>query len=422
MTRPRAPRLAARLGWLALVGLAAGLIATAAPVRYRQLATVSTKAASLAGQLRPQDLAVLEQARFPIGWYAGYITAAETAAALVYVALAAVVSWLRPGDRAAALVSFVCVSMPLSLPLLGALESVSPTWALPLLAARAVWVTSMVWLLFTFPDGRFVPGWTLWPALGLLAYALTWLVNPAWAPRFSYGAGLVWRDIPLIAVMLGMFGFGLAAQVYRYRNVSGAVQRQQTKWVVLGFSVFGLLSAAGVTGLVYSSLTRPDSLDLGVRLGGPTLLLVGLAAIPATISLSILRYRLWDIDLLIRRTLVYTLLTAVLAGVYFGSVAVLQILYTALGGQPSAVGIVASTLAIAALFSPLRRRVQNLIDRRFYRRKVDAAKTLTEFGRAARDETDLERLSARLVDVVRDTFEPAHVTFWQPTAPDQQRR
>ncbi len=137
-----------------------------------------------------------------------------------------------------------------------------------------------------------------------------------------------------------------------------------------------------------------------------------MATIPIAADVAILRHRLYDIDVLINRTLVYGLLTAALALVYFGGVASLQHVFRTLTGQDSTLAIVASTFAIAALFGPLRHRIQSLIDRRFYRRKYDAAKTLEVLSARLRNETDLERLSGGSLEVVRETMQPEHASLW----------
>jgi hypothetical protein len=142
------------------------------------------------------------------------------------------------------------------------------------------------------------------------------------------------------------------------------------------------------------------------------LVVVGVVGLPVAVSMAILRYHLYNIDLIINRTLVYGSLTAVLASLYFGSIVSLQLLFRALTGEGSQLVVVASTLAIAALFNPLRRRLQGFIDRRFYRRKYDAAKTLEAFSAKLREETDLDALSDDLVGVVRETMQPSHVSLW----------
>jgi hypothetical protein len=145
---------------------------------------------------------------------------------------------------------------------------------------------------------------------------------------------------------------------------------------------------------------------------GFTLTTIGLVGLPVSMGIAILRYRLYEIDLIINRTLVYGALTAILASLYFGSVTALQYLFSLLTGQGNTLAIVATTLAIAALFNPLRRRIQGVIDRRFYRRKYDAAKTLEAFGAKLRDQTDLEKLSEDLGEVVDETMQPSHISLW----------
>src|SRR5215218_1272396 len=140
--------------------------------------------------------------------------------------------------------------------------------------------------------------------------------------------------------------------------------------------------------------------------------IVGVMSIPISMGIAILRYRLYEIDLLINRTLVYGLLTATLVAIYFGGIVLLQGLFVALTGEQSTLAVVASTLLIAALFTPFRRRIQSFIDRRFYSRKYDARKTLEAFSAKLRNETNLEALSGDLVGVVRETMQPAHVSLW----------
>jgi hypothetical protein len=151
--------------------------------------------------------------------------------------------------------------------------------------------------------------------------------------------------------------------------------------------------------------------------------LVGILGVPTAVGIAITRYRLYDIDILINRTLVYGTLTATLVALYLVGIVVLQRLFVFLTGQQSTLAVVASTLLIAALFNPLRRSLQSFIDRRFYRRKYDARKTLERFSAQLRDETDLDTLSDDLVGVVRETMQPAHASLWlrpDTTSRDQQ--
>ena len=190
----------------------------------------------------------------------------------------------------------------------------------------------------------------------------------------------------------------------RLRRV-GWVERQQIKW-------FAYTTAVVISGIILKNTVYPA---VGVRWvwwAGFVLTVVGLAGNPIGMGVAILRYRLYGIDVLINRTLVYGSLTAVLALVYVGSVVLLQGAFRALTGQESQLAAVASTLAIAGLFIPVRRRMQSFVDRRFYRRKYDATKTLEAFGAKLRDETDLDVLDAELVVVVRETMQPTHVSLW----------
>jgi two-component system, NarL family, sensor kinase len=205
----------------------------------------------------------------------------------------------------------------------------------------------------------------------------------------------------------------IAAMVSGYRRSPDAVTRQKIRWVFFGFLLAGL-SALTLWDLPYAVLGHP-------LVSTSAVMLLALPY-PLAIAIAILRYRLFDIDLIIRRTLVYGALTASLALLYWGSVVALQRVSYALVGQGSDLAIVGSTLTIAALFQPLRRRLQTIIDRRFYRRSYDASRVLVAFGAVARDEVDLGRLVDALVAAVDETMRPAHTSLWLSPAPGVHRR
>jgi len=260
---------------------------------------------------------------------------------------------------------------------------------------------------FVFPDGRFVPRWSRWVVLLFFAMPVLYVLFPH----------SILVEPPMAAnllIFLGLWTCCALAQVYRYRRVSGPVERQQTKWVVFGLTVCVAFLVGFLLPVVFFPvLTRPGVLSLvfdltGLTIGGS----LGLLLIPLSIGAAILRYRLYDIDVIINRALVYVTLTLTLAAVYFVSVALLQYLLRSLTGQDEQLTIVASTLGIAALFQPLRRRIQSTIDRRFYRRKYDAARTLGAFSARLRNDRDLEQLRADLLSVTRETMQPSHVSLW----------
>jgi hypothetical protein len=254
-----------------------------------------------------------------------------------------------------------------------------------------------VLLVLLFPDGKLPHrGW--W-AVVLMAVCGTALLNYR---AVTWPGGVEELGILGEAILLVSFVASLIPVIVRLQSAE-ARERQQFKWFAYGTAVF-----LGALFLMYAAF----------EIGGPwaqfVVIVTGLSAIPVAVGIAILRYRLYDIDRLISRTLVYGSLTLMLALVYFGSVTATQALFTALTDQeelPQLV-VVASTLLIAALFNPLRKRIQSFIDRRFYRRKYDARKTLEAFSAKLRDETDLDALRADLVGVVGETMQPAHVSLW----------
>ena len=278
--------------------------------------------------------------------------------------------------------------------------------------------TALGYFLVAFPDGRFVPRWS-WLLVVLLLMQTILFEIPG---PFSI---LSWPLPLFIAELLLMYGGLVGVQIYRYVRVSSYSQRQQTKWVVFGFA--GLLALDllyGLIGILFPGLAAPDST---YQLINGTLPSVTYLIFPLSVGIAILRSRLWDIDVLIRRTLVYTILTVILALIYVGLVFIFGTLLRDFLGleQQNPLGIVASTLVIAALFQPLRHGLQKVIDRRFYRSKYDAAKTLTNFSTTLRGEIDLAQLSDHLVTVVQETMQPSSVWLWlrkperRPSSGDQ---
>jgi hypothetical protein len=291
----------------------------------------------------------------------------------------------------------------------------------------AAWIDNWSWIpsagaavavLVLFPDGRLLsPRWRLAAACLLGGAAGTtilylWQSGPM---RSSLPIDNPFAiDAPWVGAV-GVAGFvalavglvlALAAVVWRLRR-AGGVEREQMKWLFYAASLLPLVVGVGLLAQLPAFSAVP-----GVALASQIVTLAALLAIPIAMGIAILRHRLYDIDVLINRTLVYGLLTVLLALAYLGSVVVFQAVFRAFSGERSQLAVVGSTLAIAALFSPLRRRVQDFIDRRFYRRKYDAAQALAEFAAAARDETDLDTLAARLVGVVDETVQPKSVSLW----------
>ena len=228
--------------------------------------------------------------------------------------------------------------------------------------------------------------------------------------RLAVAAPALWS-----LVFLLFLATNIIAPVYRYRRVSTLVQRQQTKWVVFGVTA-ALVSLALLIApaLVDPALDRPGTL---YHIVVETAVYVVMLLIPLSIGMAILRARLFEIDVIINRTLVYGALTGLLAAVYFASVVVLQSLFRAVAGQDSNLAIVVATLAAAGLFQPLRGRVQQFIDRRFYRRKYDAVQILAAFSARLRDEVDLDELRADLLAVVREAMQPERASLWLRPAP-----
>jgi hypothetical protein len=273
-----------------------------------------------------------------------------------------------------------------------------------------------------FPTGR-PPSrrwnWVIWLAVGMwLFFVVSGSFLDTLVPTSSGDWSLpnpigfipieVWNGPVLILWGIGLLTMVSASVVslfLRFRRAQ-SVEREQIKWLLFVGAIFVV-----VYGLTFV-LTNSNDEWLGNGLSN-LLFTLSILAFPVAIAIAIFRYRLYDVDVVIRKTLLYAVLTALLALVYFGSVILLQQLFGALTGiEQSTLAVVVSTLVIAALFTPLRRRIQDTIDRRFYRKKYNAQQVLAQFALTARDETDLDALLAELVRVVDETLQPEHVSVW----------
>ncbi|MBP8291923.1 MAG: hypothetical protein KAX65_04065 [Caldilineaceae bacterium] len=286
------------------------------------------------------------------------------------------------------------------------------------------WWTTLILSAFYFPDGHAYPRWLspVLPAIMVLALVtggvmslsptqLPYTGTPA-NPFFVPGAQAVNEVVTMIYIVfvlpliVGVF----VSPLLRYRHAD-FVQRQQIKW----FAWWSAIIFAPYLVFYFTLiLAYPELSDAPPVLQAIGSVLVGLVGIcpPIIITFSILRYRLYDIDVIIRKTLLYTATSALLAFVFFGSVILLQRIFEAVTGQQSQLAIVLSTLAIAAIFNPLRNRIQAGIDRRFYRKKYDAQQVLAQFALVTRDETEMDKLTAELGRVVQETVQPEGVTVW----------
>ena len=351
-----------------------------------------------------EDLrAALQTAGLSVSAWMAMRLAAELLTTLGFVGLGLALFLRRSNDRIALFTSLFLVTFGIVSS--NSISALAVEYAN--LAGWLRWLVGLPWIgfyvfFYTFPDGRFVPRWTaVWAPIILLVFM---------ASASSAESTPTWLMFGLLAMT---FLSALFAQMYRYARVSNATQRAQARWVVFAIAVIALgeLIGQGLLPVIFPSLI----VDGPTRLTYSMILVLGIPVfllVPLSIVIAITRYRLFDIDVIIRKSLVYGLLTALLAFVYFGSIVLLQALFDRVTGEQSPVIIVISTLLIAALFTPLRRRVQDVIDRRFYRKKYDAAQVLAAFALTARDEISLEALTAELVHVVQETMQPEQVSVW----------
>lgn len=363
------------------------------------------------GQLNTQALSALHAMGLPVQAFAAWDDLLVLVSIAVFAGVGGLIIWRRQ-DRIGILAGFTLVlfggiTFPLGSPM-EVLQNEGPVWGPPaniLALAGSIGITLFI---FMFPDGRFVPRW-------MVIFAVTGSVQDCLS-YLAPGSALDAQDGTSVNAFLSILWLSglvtmVAVQVYRYRTVSNPVERQQTKWVVLGIAT-ALLSFLV---MIFLLGTIPVvSQSGGVFLLIDTVFRLVMLPIPLGIGFAMLRYRLWDVDVLINRALIYGSLTVTTVGLYVGSVIGLEALFRAVTGQHSDLAIAIATLAVAALFNPWRHRLQRFIDRRFYRRRYDAARVLAAFNARLRDEVDLDQLSTDLLLATQETLQPRSLALWLP--------
>jgi hypothetical protein len=409
----------ARAGWVVLVVLTLTIFFASLPVYIALQQTLCAGTECAYGTLlTPTQAEVLKGIGLSLSDYAAYSVAFTLVTIVVCLGVSTLIVWRRSDDRMALLVALMLVTFgPL-----GATINVlarPSSWQVPAECLVFLAVALFVLVFLLFPTGQFVPSFTRWIAvvtLALLVLAFLGGNTPVTQNPFVRYFGYL--------LSLGVVATLALVQLYRYRRISSPLQRQQTKWVVFGLAVPCIVLVGGYGLTLIPALGDPSApagasyqLALGALIGCTLLL------IPLSFGFAMLRSRLWDIDVLINRTLVYGTLTVILTAVYVGLVIGLSALLRSIIGHDSGVAIVISTLAIYFLFQPLRRRIQQVIDRRFYRRKYDAAKVVAAFSDTLRQEVDLEQLREHLLAVVQETMQPAHVSLWlRPPEPSRKQK
>jgi hypothetical protein len=401
-----------RIAWLALVLFSVGLFVGALPTAYVE---------SIVNMLGPHRVAA-QWLGLSVAGIAAYIIVLESLLVLVNTLVALTLFAARSDDWMAVLVSvaFLAFGPTVIGSALTAFAAAHAEWAFAVSLLRVLGGSAILFVFYLFPDGRFAPAWTRVAGVLLLVWLLAYSAFPVVMPNpqtwpAALGAAiqfLFWsatptalsqiyttfREFGFSVVLVGWFMTGAYAQLYRYRWVSTPVQRQQTKWIVVGI-LMALLGAVVwfVPQLLLPYLHTPMLPAEGIpsllfNLIGLTVLVLCLLCIPLAFALSISHYRLWDVDALISRALVSGAVTVLLGAAYFGLVYLFQWAFLWVTGHHSDVAVVASTLVIAALVRPLGGRIQRLVDRFFYREKVDFRRTFTDFAREIRTMIELPDL------------------------------
>ena len=398
----------ARGVWVILTLLYLTIFIAAFPFGYAGNQSICEGNDCLVSELTLEEVQTLEGLGISHQFYAGFLAASEVLL-LTWAGLGIFIFLRRSDEWISLLVSLGLIAIGIN----GLSDNVNllaiqtPAFTPVYYTLGAIGSASLILFIFIFPDGRFAPSWTRYVAIPLVVVSLADPLLAFIVPPLENAPGTI---VSLAVLLMGIV-IGTIAQIQRFRNYSNLVQRQQTKWVIFGFLSLMLVA------LIWSVAVElnppsPGPGRLYFNLIALPILLLLLLGLPITITLSILRYRLFDIDIIIKRTLVYGAQTIVIISIYFVTVIVLQNVLRKVTGQDTSLAIVASTLLIAALFNPLRHRIQTAVNRRFFRGDYDAALALASFGESVRHEVDLEHMKSALISTIEDTMQPSTVSLW----------
>jgi hypothetical protein len=402
----------ARAVWIVLVFLLLGTFIFSLPDSFVSLhQPCSGNWCTNTGYLTVSEIHALPKYGISIDLYSWSWIIINWGTALIWFAVGGILFWRKSDDWMALLVALMLISCGVNTATANLLYS-SSIWRIPENGVQLIVGVTILFTLALFPNGRYVPRWTAWIMLINPVYFAVYLLLlrslrlPDWAMFNNPLNVVVWFSCWIILTL---------AQLYRYFRVSNTLERQQTKWVAFSFFIVLAVGFGGVA-FTHSTLDVQNNGLQNVLISNSSTLVSLL--IPISLGLAMFRYRLWDIDVIINRTLVYGILTVLLALFYFGLIFALQFPLRGIINQNNDVAIVISTLVIAAIFQPLRRRIQRVIDRRFYRSKYDAVRTLAAFSATLRNEVDLNQLSGHLIGIVQETMQPTHVSLWlKPRVP-----
>jgi signal transduction histidine kinase len=315
--------------------------------------------------------------------------------------------WFRPEDRAALLISVVLIGMGLAAIAVGMDQS---RWRLAVITVHAVWAASSMPALYLFPDGRFVPRWTRWLTAIWLIYTVAWLIFPEISPPLGISQGFTGSELPRHLWYLLWISSGLVAQIHRYRKVSNEMERQQIKWVEFGFFSFVILYVIGVGIITLTQLAPMGAPTMVAKLAGSSIALLGTLTVPLSLGISILRYHLFDIDIIINRTLVYGALTTIIVAIY---ILIVGIVGTLMHAQGNLLITLLATGLIAVLFQPLREWLQRRVNRLIYGERDDPIEALSRLGKQMEVALPSDQVLPALVKTIAQSLKLPYVGITQ---------